>query len=391
MKLRKLIVSVASLLSAMHAHGAENLKIGLVLPLSGPFSAYGKQMKNGVDVFLKQNGNVIAGRKVELIVKDDGGVQPELAKQVVIDLAVKENVDILAGFCMTPSALAGAPVATEAKKPMVVMNAATSIIPSKGPYILRTSHTLPQLTAPIAMWAQKNGIKSAYTLVADFGPGIDAEKQFIKSFTAAGGAIVDSARIPVKNPDLSPFLQRIKDKKPEAVFIFLPPGEQTISFVKGYQERGLDKLGIKLIGTVDLTDDDTIGSLGSASIGIITAGHYSFMHNSPENKAYTDTYMKLFPKDRPNYMSVAAYDGMQLVAEALKVTGGDASAQKFVEAAKGVRLNSPRGSIAIDPATRDIVQTVYIRRVEKVGNSLVNVEFDDSFKEFRNPEATPRK
>ena len=381
----KLSAIALAVMASSAALAAENLKIGLILPLSGPFAAYGKQIKNGVDLYLKTKGDTFAGRKVEILVKDDAGTQPELSKRDAQELIVKDNVDILAGFGLTPAALAVAPVATEAKKPMVVMNAATSIITTKSPYLVRTSHTLPQLTAPIATWALKNNIKKVYTLVADYGPGIDSEKQFIKTFGAGGGQVVDSVRVPLKNPDFSPFLQKIKDAKPEAVFLFLPPGELTIGFLKGYQERELAKANIKIIATGDLTDDDTIEALGDAALGITTSGHYSMVHKSPENKAYTEAYAKAYPKDRANFMSVAGYDGMHLIAEVLKKTNGDANAEKFIEAARGLKWTSPRGVISIDPATRDVVQTVYIRKVEKVGGKLANVEFDDSQKDVKDP------
>ena len=360
------------------ASAADPLKIGLVLPMSGPFGAYGKQIEHGVKLWLAQNGDTIAGRKVELIVKDDApGTSGDVSKRMAQELVVRDNVDILAGFGLTPAALAVAPVATEAKRPMVVMNAATSIITEKSPYVVRTSHTLPQATAPIAAWAAKNGVKTAYTLVADFGPGHDAEAQFKKSFTAAGGRIVGEVRVPVKNPDFAPFLQRIKDVKPEAVFLFIPPGAETIAFMKGFVDRGLAQAGIKIIATGDLTDEDILDAIGDSALGIISSWHYSEVHNSPENRAYTAAYAKAYPKDRPNFMSVAGYDGMALIAEVLRKTGGSADADKFVAAAKGLSWTSPRGRISIDPVTRDIVQTMYIRKVEKVGGKLQSVEFDN--------------
>jgi len=360
------------------AIAADPLKIGLVLPMSGPFGAYGKQIEHGVKLWLAQNGDTIAGRKVELIVKDDApGTSGDVSKRMAQELVVRDNVDILAGFGLTPAALAVAPVATEAKKPMVVMNAATSIITEKSPYVVRTSHTLPQATAPIAAWAAKNGVKTAYTLVADFGPGHDAEAQFKKSFTAAGGRIVGEVRVPVKNPDFAPFLQRIKDVKPEAVFLFIPPGAETIAFMKGFVDRGLAQAGIKIIATGDLTDEDILDAIGDSALGIISSWHYSEVHNSPENRAYTAAYAKAYPKDRPNFMSIAGYDGMALIAEVLRKTGGSADADKFVAAAKGLSWTSPRGRISIDPVTRDIVQTMYIRKVEKVGGKLQSVEFDN--------------
>jgi branched-chain amino acid transport system substrate-binding protein len=359
------------------AFAADPVKIGLVLPMSGPFAAYGKQIEHGVKLYLAVNGDTIAGRKVELIVKDDSpGTSGDVSKRLAQELVVKDKVDLLAGFGLTPSALAVAPLSAEAKKPMVIMNAATSIITTKSPYAVRTSHTLPQDTAPIATWAAKNNIKKVFTLVADFGPGHDAEGQFKKTFTAAGGEIVGEVRVPVKNPDFAPYLQKIKDTKPDAVFLFFPPGAETIAFMKGFAERGLAQAGIRIIATGDLTDEDTIDSLGDTALGVITSFHYAESHKSPENKAYNDAYAKAYPKDRPNFMSVAGYDGMHLIAEVLKKTGGSTDPEKFIEAAKGMKWTSPRGTITIDPATRDIVQTVYIRKVEKVGGKLQNIEFD---------------
>jgi len=362
---------------SLTAHAAEPLKVGLVLPMSGPFAAYGKQIEHGVRLYLEQSGGSFSGRKVELIVKDDTGVAPEISKRAAQELVVKDKVDILAGFGMTPSAFAAAPIANEAKKPMIVMNAATSSITTKSDYILRVSQTLPQVTAPVATWAAKNKIKKVYTLVADFGPGHDAEGQFKKTFTAAGGEIVGEVRTPVKNPDFAPFLQKIKDAKPEAVFLFLPPGEQTIAFMKGFAERDLGKAGIRIIATGDLTEEDVLDGVGDNALGIVNSLQYSEAHNSPENKAYVAAYYKAYPKDRPNYMSVSGFDGMQLIAKVLEKTGGDATGDKFLAAAKGMAWTSPRGPISIDPVTRDIVQTIYIRKVEKVGGKLQNVEFEN--------------
>ncbi|CAM5534287.1 ABC transporter substrate-binding protein [Eoetvoesiella caeni] len=366
------------------AHAAETLKIGMVLPMSGPFSAYGQQILNGARLYLGQNGNKLGDRPVELLVKDDTGVAPEISKRAAQEFLVQDKVAILAGFGLTPSAFAVAPLSATAKVPMVVMNAATSSITTKSPYIVRTSMTLPQTTAPIATWAAGNGIKKVYTVVADFGPGHDAEKQFVKTFTAAGGEIIGQVRTPVANPDFAPFLQKIKDSKPDAVFLFVPAGEQGVAFLKGYKERGLDTAGIRLISTGDLTDEDVIDAMGQAAVGVVTSMHYAEAHDSALNKAYTDSYYKAYPKKRPNFMSMAGYDGMHLVDAVLKKTGGDASGDKFIEAAKGLKLDSPRGAISIDPATRDIVQTIYIRKVERVGGKLQNVEFDH-IPDFKDP------
>ncbi len=375
--LNKSIVVAALGLATAWAAQAADLKIGLVLPMTGPFAAYGKQIQNGIKLYLAQNGDTIAGRKVQIILKDDApGTAGDVSKRLAQELVIQDNVDILAGFGLTPSAFAVAPIANEAKKPMVVMNAATSAVTTKSNYIVRTSMTLPQITAPVATWAAKNKIKKVFTVVADYGPGHDAEGQFKKTFSAAGGEIVGEVRVPVKNPDFAPYLQKVKDTKPDAVFLFVPAGDMGIAFMKGFQERGLAQAGIKLIATGDLTDEDVIDSIGEPAIGVINSFHYAQAHKSAENQAFTAAYIKAYPNDRPNFMAVGGYDGMRLIAETLKKTGGNADAEKFVEAAKGLKWMSPRGPVSIDPVTRDIIQNVYIRRVEKVGNQLQNVEFD---------------
>jgi branched-chain amino acid transport system substrate-binding protein len=377
-------LAVAALFSAT-VSAADAVKIGLVLPMSGPFASYGKQIEHGVKLYLATQGDTFGGRKVELIIKDDSpGTAGDVSKRLAQELVVKDKVDILAGFGLTPSAFAVAPIATEAKKPMVVMNAATSAVTTKSNYIVRTSMTLPQNSAPIASWAAKNKIKKVFTLVADYGPGHDAEGQFKKTFTAAGGEIVGEVRAPVKNPDFAPFLQKIKDSKPDAVFLFLPPGAETIAFMKGFNERGLSKAGIKLISTGDLPDEDILEAIGDSALGLVTSFHYSEAHKSPENKAYTEAYYKAYPQNRPNFMSVGGYDGMHLIAEVLKKTNGNTDADKFIEAAKGMKWISPRGPVMIDPATRDIVQTIYIRKVEKVDGKLQNIEFDQ-VADFKDP------
>jgi branched-chain amino acid transport system substrate-binding protein len=381
----RLVGIAAAVLFSVNAWAADPVKIGMVLPMSGPFAAYGKQIEHGVKLYLATNGDTFGGRKIELIVKDDSpGTAGDVSKRLAQELVVKDKVDILAGFALTPSAFAVAPVATEAKKAMVVMNAATSAITTKSNYIVRTSMTLPQNTAPIANWAAKNGIKNVFTLVADYGPGQDAEGQFKKTFTAAGGSIVGDVRVPVSNPDYGPFLQKIKDVKPDAVFLFLPPGAGTVAFMKGFSERGLAQAGIKLISTGDLPDEEILEAIGEPAVGLITSFHYSEAHKSAENAAYTAAYAKAYPKDRPNFLSVGGYDGMHLIAEVLKKTNGVTDGDKFIEAAKGMKWVSPRGPITIDPATRDIVQTIYIRKVEKVAGKLQNVEFDQ-IADFKDP------
>jgi len=383
--MRKVAAAGAMMLVAGAACAQGAVKIGVVAEFSGPFADYGGQILAGMKTYLKQNGDVFGGRKVELIVKDTTGAAPDVAKRLAQELVTRDQVDILAGFGLTPNALAVAPISAEAKKPMVIMNAATSVIMTRSPYIVRLSHTLPQDTQPIAQWAAKNGIKRVFTMVSDYGPGVDAETAFIKAFKAAGGEIMDSVRTPLQNPDFAPFLQRIKDSKPEAVFVFLPPGSQTIAFIKGYEERGLKQAGVKIIATGDLTDDGVLEAMGEPTLGLITSFHYSAAHDSPENKAFLKAYGETNgTRLRPNFMACAGYDGMAAIAEALKKTQGSSDADKLLAAFKGMKLVSPRGPIMIDPDTRDIVQTVYIRRVERVNGGLYNVEFD-KFPDVKDP------
>jgi branched-chain amino acid transport system substrate-binding protein len=380
------VVATIVLASLAGAAAAQDIvKIGVIAEFSGPFADYGQQIHNGMKTYLKMHGDTFAGKKIEIVTRDTTGPSPDLAKRLAQELVTRDKVDIIAGFGLTPNALAVAPLMTEAKKPMVIMNAATSVITTRSPYVVRVSHTLPQDTQPMAQWAAKNGVKRVFTLVSDFGPGVDSEGAFVKAFKAAGGEIVDTVRTPLQNPDFAPFLQRIKDAKPDAVFVFLPPGSQTIAFIKGYEERGLKQAGIKLIATGDLTDDGVLQAMGDPTIGLITSFHYSAAHDSPENKAFIKAYVELNgTKLRPNFMACAGYDGMAAIAEALKKTGGSVDVEKFVGALKGMKLASPRGPIMIDPETRDIVQTVYIRRVEKVNGVLQNIEFD-KFPDVKDP------
>jgi branched-chain amino acid transport system substrate-binding protein len=374
---RRLLLSAVMLGVAAAASAQNVVRLGLVGEFSGPFAQYGQQMLGGMKAYMKIHGDTVAGKKIEIVQKDTGGPAPDVAKRLAQELVTRDNVDLLVGFGLTPNALAVAPVATEAKKAMVIMNAATSIITTKSPYIVRVSMTLPQITQPMAAWAAKNGIKKVYTVVADYGPGLDAEKAFAEAFKAAGGEIVGSVHTPLQNPDFAPFIQRVKDAKPEAVFLFLPAGEQGIAFMKGYEERGLKQAGIRLIATGDITDDGVLEAMGDPTLGLITSFHYSAAHDSPENAAFKKAFAEVNgDKLRPNFMAVAGFDGMALIYEALRKTNGSTDGDKLVAAMKGVKLMSPRGPIQIDPDTRDVVQTVYIRKVEKTPGGLYNVEFD---------------
>ena len=375
-------VAAAGIL-ATPAFAADPLKIGLILPLTGPFASTGKQIEAACRLYIAKNGDTVAGRMVELIVKDDTGLAPETTKRIAQELVVQDKVTVLAGFGLTPLALAAAPVATEAKVPMIVMAAATGMIPTRSPFIVRTGFTLPQVTAPIAEWALKNKIKRVVTMVTDYGPGLDAEKTFVTVFKAGGGEIVESIKTPLRNPDYAPFLQRAKDAKPDALFVFVPSGEG-LAVMKQFDERGLKQAGIRLIGTGDVTDDDLLESMGAPAVGIITSFHYSAAHDSPENKAYVDAFMKANNGMRPNFHSLGGYDGMHLIYEAVKKAGPDATGEQLVEAMKGQKWVSPRGPMSIDPATRQTVQNVYLREVKMVNGKPWNVEFD-KFENVKDP------
>ena len=375
---RRVLQAGAAALTARYvplAVAADPFRIGLILPLSGPFASTGKQVEAACRLYMQKNGDTVAGRKVELIVRDDTGVAPETTKRTAQELIVRNQVNVLAGFGLTPLALATAPVATEAKTPMIVMAAATSIVTSKSPYIVRSGFTLPQVTGPIADWAVKNKIQTAVTMVTDYAPGIDAESTFVKRFTSGGGKVAESLRVPLRNADYAPFIQRAKDAKPDALFVFVPSGEGS-AVMKQFDDRGLKAAGIKIIGTGDVVDDDLLESMGAVAVGVVTSFHYSAAHDSPENKAYVDAFMKANGGMRPNFHSVGGYDGMHVIYEAAKNAGADANGDKLVEAMKGMKWVSPRGPMMIDPATRDPVQTVYIRRVEMVNGKPWSIEFD---------------
>lgn len=374
-----------TLLGAAAAQAQDSIKIGLIAPFSGPFADYGKQMEGGIKAYMALHGDSVAGKKIQIIIKDTTGPAPEIAKRLAQELVVRDKVDFLAGFGLTPEALAVAPIAEQAKKPMIIMNAATSVITSKSNYIARFSMTLPQIAAPMGTWAAKHKIRKVVTLVADYGPGIDAEAAFKDTLQKGGGTLVEAIRVPLKNPDFSPYIQRIKDAKPDAVFVFVPAGEQSIAFMKGYRERGLAEAGIQVIATGDLTDDHVLPAMGNATLGVITTFHYSAAHKSPENAAFLKSFASANPDaGRPNFMAVGAYDGMAAMYEVARKLNGNIDGDKAMAVLKGMKLNSPRGPIMIDPATRDIVQTVYVRKVEAVGAEFYNVEFD-KFSDLKDP------
>jgi branched-chain amino acid transport system substrate-binding protein len=378
--MQKLICGLAGAVLALTlgigSAGAEDtVKIGLIISYSGQFADTGNQMDHGVSLYVKQHGDTVAGKKIVLVRKDNGGIAPDVAKRLAQEAIVRDGADILAGFELTPNALAVGDVSAEAKKFMVVMNAATSIITTKSPYIARTSATTPQLNYTLGQWAAKNGIKKIYTMASDYGPGIDAETWFQTGFKEGGGEIVGSVRFPVANPDFSAFIQAAKDKNPDAIYIWIPGGAQPLAVGKALAERGIDPNKTKILGQDALAFETALQGMGDIGLGIITVSNYDFNHQSPMNAAFVKAYNDEYHRN-PDIFSIGGYDGMNLIYETLKKTGGKTDGDSLIAAAKGMAWESPRGPMSIDPETRDVVQTVYIRKVQKVGNESRNVEID---------------
>jgi branched-chain amino acid transport system substrate-binding protein len=379
-------IAAAAIATSSLGFAQDNIfKVGLILPMTGPFASTGKQIDAAVKLYLAQNGDTAAGKKIQIILKDDAST-PDTTKRLAQELIVNDKVNVLAGFGLTPLAFATAPLATQSKTPMVVMAAATSSITQASPYVVRTSFALPQAAVAIADWAPKNGIKKVVTLVSDFGPGLDAEKFFKDRFVFNGGVVTETLRVPVRNPDFAPFLQKVRDLKPDAVYVFVPSGAGA-AVVKQYVERGMDKAGIKLIGTGDVTDDDILVGMGDSTLGMVTSHHYSAAHKSPLNQKFVAAFEKANSGLRPNFMAVGGYDGMRVIVEALKATKGKGSGDDLLAAMKGQIFESPRGPMFIDAQTRDVVHNIYIRKVEKQNGQLYNVEFE-TIKDVKDPGKT---
>ena len=376
--LRKILLAGVGVLVAVcaaplpMARAQDRIKVGLILPMTGPFASTGRQIAAGARLWVAQNGDKVSGKIVDIILRDDTG-SADQTKRLATELIVNDKVSFIAGFGLTPLALAVGPVATQAKIPAVIMSAGTSFIVERSPYFVRTSFTLPQNTIPMSQWSAAHNIKTVVTLVSDYGPGHDSEAAFKADFEGRGGKVMETLRAPVTNPEFAAYLQRAKDLKPDALFLCVPSG-QGANLMKQVIERGLAADGIKIIGTGDVTDDDQIDSMGDALIGMVTSHHYSAAHASPENKAYVAAFQKANNNMRPNFMSVGGYDGMAAIYKALDTTKGDTDATKLMEAMKGLAWTSPRGPISIDPETRDIVQNVYIREVQKIDGQLWNME-----------------
>ena len=374
------LLAAAALLAGGAQAQSDTVKIGVILPMTGQQASTGRQIDAAIKLWVAQNGKKVAGKNVEVIVKDDAST-PDQTRRLAQELIVNDKVVALAGFGITPSAMATAPLATQSKTPMVVMAAATSAITEASPYVVRSSFTLPQAAVGMAEWANKNGIKKTVTLVADYGPGFDAEKYFADRVTLNGGQVLEKLRTPLRAPDFAPVLQKVRDAKPDALFVFLPSG-QGAAFMKQFAERGLDKAGIRLIATGDVTDDDQLNDMGDVAVGVVNAHHYSAAHPSALNKKFVADFMAA-NKFRPNFMAVGGYDGMRVIYKALEASkgqGGDA----LLAGMKGQIFESPRGKVYIDGQTRDIVHDMYIRKVERKDGQLWNIEFD-AIKEMKDP------
>jgi len=389
---RQIVTGAVAIAIATFAAGGvaaqDTVKIGLILPLTGPFTSTGKQIVAAIHLYVQQNGTTVAGKKIDLIVRDDAAV-PDNTKRIAQELIVNDKVNFLAGFGITPTALAVAPLATQAKIPMIVTAAAASAITERSPYIVRTSFAQAQPVVIIADWEAKNGIKKVVTIVSDFAPGYDSEIFFKERFTRAGGQVIESIRVPLQNPDFAPFLQRARDASPDGLFVFVPAG-QAGAFIRQFVERGLDKSGIKLFGAGDIMDDDVINGMGEAAIGTVTAYFYSSAHPSEKNKAFVAAFKKANNGMRPNFFAVSGYDGMHVIYEALKKTNGSTDGDVLVNAMKGTTWESPRGPVLIDPETRDIIQNIYISKVEKVSGELYNIEFA-TFEAIKDPGKAAKK
>jgi len=380
------ILALAAVSSSAVLAQDNTFKIGLILPMTGQQASTGRQIEAAAKLYMAQHGDTVAGKKIQLIVKDDTSV-PDVTKRLAQELVVNDKVNVLAGFGITPSAFATAPIATQSKTPMVVMAAGTSSITQSSPYIVRTSFTLAQSSVAMADWTMaKGGIKKVVTLVSDYGPGHDAEKYFKDRYIFNGGTVIESLRVPMRNPDFAPFLQKVRDAKPDGLFVFVPSGAGA-AVMKQFLERGMDKAGIKLIGPGDITDDDQLNDMGDGALGVVTAHLYSAAHPSATNKKFVEAFKKANKGMRPNFMAVGGYDGMHLIYTALKNSKGQGGGDGLLAAMKGQVWESPRGPMYIDAQTRDVVQNIYLRKVEKLGGELHNVEFD-VIKDVKDPGKT---
>ena len=371
------LLATAALFTAPAAFAQDTIKIGFIGEMSGPFAEFGRQMQTGIRTFQKQHGETVAGKKIEVIYKDAGGPNPELAKRHAQELVLRDKVSVLTGFGFTPNAAAVAPIATEAKVPMVVMNAAAGGLTTRSPYMARVSFSFPDVVPPMADWAVRQGYKKAFVLVADYAPGHDVETAFLAAYKKAGGEIVGNVRVPMTTTEFAPYLQRVKDLKPDVLFAYVNAGDVAPAFIKEFRTRGLPEAGIKLIGTGDITYEASLKAMGDYALDTVTVYPYSAAHKSDMNARFVKDFMDISPqKELPTVMGLSAYDAMAVIYEAIRKTGGKTDGDAIIGALKGIQIDSPRGPLGISATTRDVVQNHYIRRVQRVNGELQNVEFE---------------
>ena len=376
----KSILSVAILALMTGTASADVIKVGVIGTLSGPYALFGANYKMGIDAYVAEHGNKVGNHTVEFVYRDEEGPNPAKSKALAQELIVKDKVQYLAGIYFTPNAMAVAPLLEESKTPLVVLNAATSSIVEKSPYIVRTSFTMWQNTVPAANIAFKNGSRKVAIAVSDYGPGIDAEAAFRKTFEADGGAVVEAIRIPMNTTDFSPIMQRIKAAGADTIFCFLPSGPPTFGFFKAYVDNGLKADGVKMMSTGDIVTEIDLPSIGDSALGVLSTYHYAVSHDSPENKAFLASIVKNGGKVEDVAMTgVAAYDGARVIYKMIEATDGKRDPEKAIAAVKGMKWNSPRGPVSIDPDTRHIRQNVYLRTVTRVDGKLINKESDTVF------------
>lgn len=352
------------------------VRVGIIGPFSGPESIWGTQFRRGIELFVAENGTSVDGTEIEIVYRDEGGANPERARQMAQELIVREGVNVLGGLVFTPNAVAISPLITETKTPFFVFNAAASALTRQSPYLLRTSFSIWQVTQPLAEWAAEQGIKSAVIAVSDYSPGHESRDAFTAAFTEAGGTISEVVAMPLNTVDYSPFVQSILDRKPEAVFCFVPAGPNSIGFYKSFANLGGFKQGIKMLGTGNLDEAD-LPAIGDSALGVYTAFYYSWVLDNPTNKKFVTKFHEMFGADAiANPAAVSAHDSMHLIYETVRKLGGNVDGDAFMEAVKGMTIDSPRGALTIDPVERDVVQDIYIREIKKVDDQLVNVEFD---------------
>ncbi|MDB5960807.1 MAG: branched-chain amino acid transporter substrate-binding protein [Massilia sp.] len=368
-------LAALAMAGAMGAASADEIRIGVIASFSGPYSNWGKHIQEATDLYLAQQNGKVGAHTVKVIYRDVGGNNPARARQLAEELVVRDKVQYIAGLEFTPTALAVADVATQAKVPTVINNSGTSGILARSPYLLRAGYTQWMVATPLAKWTAAQGGKKVFLAAADYAPGIDAINSFRNAFVEAGGSVVGELKIPLNTTDFSPYMQKIKEANPEYVYMFMPVGPSAVSFIKTFGARGLDKAGIKLMATAE-TEESEMGAYGDAAAGIVTALHYSATGASAANQAFVAALRKKYGADSiPNVASVSAYDSMKMIFEMIRATDGKADGDKAMAAIKGFAWESPRGPVTVDAQTRELVQNVYIRRIEKVGGVYVNKPF----------------